>query len=89
MSRQQPPGTLGAQRAEIQDRIWGNTGLYWGYIGINEKRMETTKMGYIGRVLETAVGLLRPRLALHHLDLCGTWPAWNCKITWNASTNVL
>ena len=23
-------------------------GLYWGYIGIMEKKMETTIMGYIG-----------------------------------------
>ena len=26
----------------------GYIGLYWGYIGIMEKKMETTIMGYIG-----------------------------------------
>ena len=26
-------------------------GLYWGYLGIMEKKMETTIMGYIGVIL--------------------------------------
>ena len=42
------PGMVEAEGARAQDfgkfRVW----LYRGYIGIMEKKMETTIMGYIG-----------------------------------------
>ena len=36
----------------------GMSGLYWGYIGIIEKKMETTIMGYIGYILVYNIGVL-------------------------------
>ena len=37
----------------------GSKGLYWDYIGIMEKKMEATTMGYIGIILRYILGLYR------------------------------
>ena len=36
--------------AGVQGHV-ADPGLYWGYIGIMEKKMETRIMGYIGYIL--------------------------------------
>ena len=57
-------------------------GIFLGYIGIMEKTMETTKMGYIGSILgyhnfcTSRLGLGHPRIEINSRDVAQQGPQY-------------